>query len=212
MFLSSNILKISGIFFGTIKIIGSKNNIKSSGNIRKASIMIIGDNNTVSVEEGSIFNLSVRIEGDNHALYINKSRTIVNSKIIMLDGSTKVTIGNNTGLAGARIVVGGYDNYIYIGDDCMFSDNVEIWATDSHSIINASTHERINLDKPIVIKNHVWIGSGVKILKGVTIENNVVIGMGSTVVNDISANTLSAGTPNKMIKKDIDWLIERLDV
>ena len=55
-------------------------------------------------------------------------------------------IGNETSVGGVRIVCMGEKNNVIIGNRCMFSDNIEIWATDSHSIYNKD-REIINCSK-----------------------------------------------------------------
>ena len=48
---------------------------------------------------------------------------------------------------------------------------------------------------------NVWIGEGVKVLKGVTIGKNSVIGAGSVVTKSIPDNVIAAGNPCKVIKQ-----------
>lgn len=208
----SNELKVSGLFFGSIKIFGKDNLVQLKGKIRNSTITISGNNNNIYIGDGSISTLAISITGNNHNLSIQNHRGIVNSKIIMLDNSTSIYIGEMTGIGGARIVIAGVNNYIKIGKMNMISDNVDIWATDSHSIIDKDNGERINADQPIVIEDHVWIGSGVKILKGVHIANDAIVGMGSIVVNNIPSNSISAGVPNKIVRSDVNWLIERIEI
>lgn len=206
---NSNKYDVIGIFLGYIKISGTNNNIRLRGKFRNTKINIVGDSNSVFIEDGRIINLSINIIGDKHTLKIEKHRGIANSKIIMMDNCTSISIDEMTGIGGARIVVGGKNNYIKIGKMNMISDNVEIWASDTHSIIDTTSGNRINYDKPIVIEDHVWIGSGVKILKGTRIEKESIVGMGSIVVNNVPKNSISIGIPNKTIKDNISWKIER---
>ena len=54
---------------------------------------------------------------------------------------------------------------------------------------------------PIIIEENVWLGEGVKVLKGVTIGKNTVIGVGSVVTKNIPANVMAAGNPCRVIKE-----------
>ena len=74
---------------------------------------------------------------------------------------------------------GGYCNHnlnidcfesISIGKDVIISKNVTIRDSDNHDIISSNFEKT----KPIVIKDHVWIGMNVTILKGVTIGEGAV--------------------------------------
>ena len=60
---------------------------------------------------------------------------------------------------------------------------------------------RTGPDKAVIIEDNVWLGYGVKILKGVHIGKNSVIGAGSIVTKNIPANVIAAGNPCKVIKQ-----------
>lgn len=80
---------------------------------------------------------------------------------------------------------------IYIGDDCIFGENVKIYDhnhnIDKKSIIFRKQGYNI---ASVIIGNNCWIGSNVTILPGVCIGNNVVIGAGSIITKNISDNTM----------------------
>lgn len=92
---------------------------------------------------------------------------------------------------------------IIIGEDVAISHNVTIMDSDAHEIVE-NKHEKT---QPVIIGNHVWIGSGAKILKGVTIGDGAVIAAGAVVTEDVPANCMAAGVPAKVIKKEISWEI-----
>ncbi len=54
---------------------------------------------------------------------------------------------------------------------------------------------------PIHIKDKVWIGFNVIILKGVTIGEGAVIAAASVVTKDIPDWSLAGGNPAKVIKE-----------
>lgn len=65
--------------------------------------------------------------------------------------------------------------------------------------------EKNNMTKPVVIEDHVWIGAGSTILKGVTLGAGSIIGAGSVVTKDVLSNTVVAGNPAKVIKTGVKW-------
>lgn len=78
---------------------------------------------------------------------------------------------------------------IYIGDNCIFGENVKMYDhnhkyRDKGKLIKNQgfTFSSIN------IGNNVWIGSNVVILKGVTIGDNSVIGAGCVIFKDVPSN------------------------
>lgn len=93
---------------------------------------------------------------------------------------------------------------IKIGDGCAIGRNVMIMDFDAHDIFY-SDGTRNNLTKPICIEDHVWIGAGATILKGVTLGEGCVVGAGSVVTKSVPPHTIVAGNPARIIKKDITW-------
>ena len=52
----------------------------------------------------------------------------------------------------------------------------------------------------VVLEDNVWLGEGVRVLKGVTIGENTVVGAGSVVTHSLPANVIAAGNPARVIK------------
>lgn len=90
-------------------------------------------------------------------------------------------------------------NKVLIGDNCMFANNLVIVDHDHKINKEGSIGELIS--KPVVIKNRVWCGANVTILKGVTIGEGAVIAAGSVVTKNVEAHSIYAGIPAKLVKK-----------
>ena len=90
-------------------------------------------------------------------------------------------------------------NHIYIGKGTTVSRNVQIWDADHHEF----NHELD--DKEVVIGDHVWIGAGAMILKGVHIGDGAVIAAGALVNKDVPSGALVAGVPGKVINEHVEW-------
>lgn len=113
-----------------------------------------------------------------------------------------------TGKLGMGVVEG---TKLSIGNDCLFSSNINITTTDSHTITDNSTGKRINPSRNVSIGNHVWVGRGVGIGKGVVIADNNVIGAASYVAkSNLETNTILAGVPARIIKSNINWNAQRI--
>lgn len=89
---------------------------------------------------------------------------------------------------------------VHIGKDTRISRNVQIWDDDAHKMVAGSdkSHE-------VIIGNHVWIGAGVIILKGVHIGDGAVVAAGAVVNHDVPAGCLVGGVPAKVLKSNIEW-------
>ena len=88
---------------------------------------------------------------------------------------------------------------ITIGDNCLIGPKTCLYAV-GHPLDVETRVAGINIAKPIVIGNNVWIGGGTTVVPGVTIGDNAVIGAGSVVTKDIPANALAVGNPARVIR------------
>lgn len=93
---------------------------------------------------------------------------------------------------------------IFIGDDGMFSSNIEICVSDSHLIFDSKTFQRVNYAKSIYIGDHVWLGRLTGVLKGTKIGSGAIVGTRSVVSGKkIPSNTSWAGAPAKQKGSDV---------
>lgn len=106
--------------------------------------------------------------------------------------NAKIEIGNSCGFSGTVI---GCALSIKLGNNVRCGANTLITDSDWHS-----NDSRTEADKMIIIEDNVWLGYGVKVLKGVHIGKNTLIGAGSIVTKDIPANVIAAGNPCKVIR------------
>jgi acetyltransferase-like isoleucine patch superfamily enzyme len=114
---------------------------------------------------------------------------------------------------GARIEVGDrteFNNNLFlksegagitIGADGLFGADVEIFDSDFHDLHPDRRHDGDQRMLPIEIGDNVYVGMGVRILKGASIGSNSVIGAGSVVTGKIPANVIAAGNPCRVIRE-----------
>lgn len=107
-------------------------------------------------------------------------------------------VGNNVYINFNFTVVDDYK--VMIGNNVMFGPNVTITVT-NHPVHPELRREGGMYALPVVIKDDVWIGSGVIIVPGVTIGKGSVIGAGSVVTRDIPANVIAVGNPCKVLRE-----------
>lgn len=93
------------------------------------------------------------------------------------------------------------DENIKIGNNVAIARDVIIRDTDAHEILDGK-HKKT---KPVIIGNHVWIGTRAIIMKGVTIGDGSIVAAGAIVTKDVPANSIVAGVPAKIIKENIKW-------
>lgn len=172
-------------------------------------------------------------KGIENSVFIDDGTDLHYSKITFNGSHNKVIVGKYGFINGLDLIIEGDHNTVFIGDDvfilddtriyvvdgatfqmgkgCMFSDRIEIRTTDSHSIIDRATGKRINYEEDIILYDHVWVGTGVTILKGVKLANGCIVGAGSVVTRKhLTPNTIIVGNPAREVKDNVDWLMERI--
>lgn len=118
-------------------------------------------------------------------------------------------IGENTNIfAVNRIEIGAYT---------AIAPNTTICDNNNHPIspkerkamrVQPQGHDsklwKHSVSAPIIIGENCWIGTNVRICKGVTIGDNSIVAACSVVTKNVPANCIVAGNPAKIVKMDID--------
>lgn len=139
-----------------------------------------------------------RIEVSKNAkLIINGNITVKENVLIAVRKGAKLQIGNEVFFNRNCSIV--TKDYIEIGDDCMFGENVKIYDHD-HKIENFTISKDTYTTAPINIAKNCWIANDVNILKGSIIPENTVIAAMSLVNKPLEKSGLYAGIPVKFKK------------
>jgi maltose O-acetyltransferase len=110
-------------------------------------------------------------------------------KVILKD---RVSIHSGTRINSA----GG----LYVGENTGVGYNCVIF-TAQHRYRNAKSIPFDNVAelKPVIIREYVWIGEGVKILPGIEIGEGAIIGMGAVVTKNVPPLSIVIGNPAEVI-------------
>jgi len=135
---------------------------------------------------------------------------------LTFEGSAKMCSGFVVDVgSGATLTIGKgfHANYnfictsnteVRIGEELLAGWNVTVRDTDGHEIIDPDGI--VNSDKPISIGNHVWLCSGVSVMKGAHLADDCVVGMNSVITKPIQqSKCLIVGQPARVIKENIQW-------
>jgi acetyltransferase-like isoleucine patch superfamily enzyme len=90
---------------------------------------------------------------------------------------------------------------IRVGRDGLFGAGIEIFDSNFHDLDPARRRDGTPRMAPVEIGDDVFVGMGVKILKGVTIGADSVIGAGAVVASSIPAGVIAAGNPARVIRE-----------
>lgn len=190
---------------------GKHNEIKMNAVLcNNLNIVINGENNIIKIGKYSrIKDTKIYIYGNNNIIEIGERCFINKTEFYIEDDYNKIKVGRHTSMDGPTHLATIESTEINVGEDCMFSSNVNIRTGDSHSIMNL-TGERINPSHDIIIGNHCWIGLNTILLKNTQVADNSIIGAASVVTKKFNdSNVIIAGNPAKVIKGDITWERER---
>ncbi|MGV1948275.1 MULTISPECIES: tetratricopeptide repeat protein [unclassified Agrobacterium] len=174
----------------------------------KNTISFKGGSSTIQFGKNVSFK-DVRIEmpnGDAQIIIGDDARL---RGLIQIGATSSVEIGERTYFNRACRLSAWEGAAITIGNDCLLSD-VDVRTSDMHSIVDLGSNSRINPAADTVIEDHVWLGEGVTVYKGVTIGTGAIVGGHSVVTKTVPRYVAVAGVPAKIIRKKVSWTRELL--
>lgn len=95
---------------------------------------------------------------------------------------------------------------ITLGKNVHITNGVKFITHDGGTLIFRKEVPDLEITKPIVIGDDVYIGNDVVILPGVTVGNRVIIGAGAIVSKDIPDNSVVVGVPARVVKTADEYL------
>jgi len=115
----------------------------------------------------------------------------------MVHSGGRAKLGYNTMIADECFI--SVATSLTIGRDCLFARGTQIIDDDGHQIDNRNTK------LPIVIGDHVWVGSRVTLLKGTDLGAGCVVAAGAVVAGKFPPNCLIGGVPARVLRENIHW-------
>ena len=113
---------------------------------------------------------------------------------------SQIYIGSDTNINNNLTLI-SYGSRIEIGEGCLIGDNVFIVDSDFHPLgpeLRLTTKPE---SIPVNIGDNVFIGSGARILKGVSVGKDSVIAAGAVVTRgEYPGRTVIAGNPARVVK------------
>lgn len=165
----------------------------------------IGTNSRVSLSDGAKKE-NVILED---ACWVLGHIGVQSDGVVIMHEHSKLGLGSNI-FCVDRVEIGAFTG---IADNTTICDNnnhpvnpeyrKQMRLSDYYSDMRNWKH---SAHAPIIIGENCWIGSHVRICKGVTIGDNAVIAACSVVTKDVPANCIAAGNPAKIVKTDIDQI------
>ncbi|MFW0108874.1 acyltransferase [Rothia sp. P7181] len=174
----------------------------------KISITFRGKNNTLVVHEKARIRLvNIQFDQNNGRCEIgaNDGSVAPFSANIRIGEDSSALIGDNVSTTTPVQISAVEGTTVRIGNDVMIAGSVKVRGDDGHPIFDVRTNQRINTAKDITIKNHVWLGIESYIMGGADISDGCVVGARSIVNKAFPNNCIIAGSPAKIIRRNIAW-------
>lgn len=127
-----------------------------------------------------------------------------NSKIgAFVEIQKGVTIGKNCKISSHTFICEGVtiEDDVFIGHNVSFINDIYPRATNESGQLQTQDDWKI---METYVKKGASIGTSSTILAGITIGENAIVGAGSVVTKDVTANTIVAGNPAKVLRKITD--------
>jgi maltose O-acetyltransferase len=112
--------------------------------------------------------------------------------------TAEIRIGNNVYINNNCIMIAD-KSFIEIGDHTMIGPNFVCFDSNFHSLDPKQRMASNYKCKPVVIGENVFVGEGVKILRGVTVGCNSVLAAGLVLNFDVPPNVI-VGVDRKIVK------------
>jgi acetyltransferase-like isoleucine patch superfamily enzyme len=139
----------------------------------------------------------IRISGDGH-LVLGNGITLIGNVVPIEFVSHRgacIRIGDHTFINYGSAI--SAHEMVSIGRHCLLGHYTLILDNNEHDL---RQHRVLPPSEPVVIEDHVWIGSRVCILPGVRIGHHSAVGAGSVVTKDIPPNCLAVGNPARVVR------------
>ena len=168
---------------------------------------------------GQGFDVQIRFPKSDYTFLKCGQHCVIDGRFIFERQSGHISIGDRVHIGNSMLIS---INDIRIDDDVTIAWDCLIYDHNSHSTdwtermsdteqeyrdimqgLNPITNKDWSVVKssPIHICSKAWIGTGVKILKGVTIGEGAIVAAGSVVTKDVAPWTVVGGNPAAFIKQ-----------
>ncbi|MGK7888648.1 MAG: DapH/DapD/GlmU-related protein [Leptolyngbyaceae cyanobacterium] len=151
----------------------------------------LGD--SVTIRQGA----SIRRIGGNSSIHIHSNVSLDSGVNLRTYHDSSLIIGEHTVIGPYTCISGGN---VTIGNDCMIASHVSIYAN-NHNFAdpNEKIRNQSSRCKGVTIGDDCWLGTGARVVDGVTIGQGSVIGAGAVVTKSIPEYAIAVGVPAKVI-------------
>lgn len=159
-------------------------------------------NNSICLEARVNLGFDVQLNtfGSDSRIYLRKKVILDRGVDLRSLDRGHIEVGESTYIGPYTCMAG--PGRILIGKNCLIASHSGIYAN-NHNFGDPTLNivEQGITSQGIVIEDDCWLGSGVRVLDGVTIGRGSVIGAGAVVTKDIAPYSVAVGVPAKVISQ-----------
>lgn len=156
--------------------------------------------------EGVRLDVPVRVDGrgrvvigDDVQLGFRLAPRIGNGAIMLQARGAEAAIVVGAGTVVSNNVSVVCTKGVKIGANGRIGDQVIIYDCDFHEVTPGQRNVSSGKSAAVIIRDNVWLGSRVIVLKGVDIGDNSVVAAGAVVTRSLPANVVAGGVPARII-------------
>lgn len=128
-----------------------------------------------------------------YRIILKKRNPVAYARLLGVNMRGKVTIYGNVTWSTEPWIIS-------LGSNVHITTGVKFITHDGGTLLFRNKIPDLEITKPIIVGDNVYIGNNVIILPGVIIGDNVIIGAGAVVTHDIPNNSVAVGVPARVIK------------
>lgn len=178
------------------------NSVYIQDNVELINAYCIEIGNHVQILRG--VNLDARWHSNNR-IYLADKVSLQHGVDIRALNNTSIEIYEHTFIGPYVCIAGPGD--IKIGKNCLIAAHSGLFANNHiYSDPTENIHSQGVTREGIVIEDDCWLGSGVKVLDGVTIGEGSILGSGSVVTKDIPPFSVAVGVPARVIRSRKEYI------
>lgn len=174
--------------------------------LKKTSFNIRGKGSRIEIGKATqLHDCHITLYGTGCCVLIKEGGRLANTSLYLEDDLSSIKIGCKFSIESGHIA-STEGQTIIIGDDCMFSNDIEIRNGDSHAIVDMENGLRTNKAQAVTIGNHVWLTTHCRVLKGSSIPDDCIIGNSAVVSGRLEkSHAIYGGSPLRILKENKTW-------
>lgn len=169
----------------------------------EGTVTVTGSGNRISIARPYVCGrIEISIAGG-ASVTIGPDCVISTVHVVALGGS--VSIGARVNFNGPSVFRADEGRSVSVGDDCLFAEEVRVWTSDMHSIVDVKTRRRVNPARDVRIGNRVWVGDRALVLKGASVGDGSIVGASAVLSGHVPENCIAVGNRAKVVRRGVSW-------